>query len=78
VSPHRLDDSPRVLGPDDDGHLPTFQEVAMQIARGNPAMYLGRDGRPNSAAIDRAMAERAGQDALERDRQRNLRVNAPP
>ena len=44
----------------------------MQIARGNPA------GKLNSAAIDRAMNERAGQDALKRESQSNVRVNAPP
>src|SRR6267142_1572219 len=64
VSPRLMDNTPRVLGPGDDGHLPTFQEITAQIAQANPAMYMGPSGQPNGKAIDRAMAERAGQDAL--------------
>jgi hypothetical protein len=68
-----------VLGPDDDVHLPTYAEVVERIADTNPAMYRrASDGKPNSAAHAPALSEPAGQDALERDRQRNLAVNAPP
>jgi|SRR6266850_2070103 len=47
-------------------------------SRGEIRRCLGRDGKLNSAAIDRAMNERAGQDALKRESQSNVRVNAPP
>jgi hypothetical protein len=77
MNPRRLDDGARAFYPGPTSP-PTFAELAAAVAAMNPGLYLNASGQPNSKAINAAMASAEGQQALARERERNLRVNAPP